>query len=50
MGRVRFRGRDSVRSIFLKNNVDPGTCLTWQSHVHLLSRTYGLVRPRLIFG
>ncbi len=58
MGRVRFRGRDSIRSIFLKNNVDPGptkdvdpgTYLTWQNHVHLLSHTYGLVTPRLIFG
>ena len=40
MGRVRFRGRDWVKSIFLDNNVDPGsskdvdpgTCLTWQNH------------------
>uniref|UniRef100_A0A671K347 Protein sidekick-2-like n=1 Tax=Sinocyclocheilus anshuiensis TaxID=1608454 RepID=A0A671K347_9TELE len=37
MGRVRFRGRDWVKSIFLDINVDPGsskdvdpgTCLTW---------------------
>ncbi len=40
MGRVRFRGRERVRSMFLDNNVgpgstkdvDPGTCLTWQNH------------------
>ncbi len=40
MGRVRCRGRDRVRSIFLDNNVDPGsikdvdpgTCCTWQNH------------------
>ncbi len=32
MGRVRFRGRDWVKSIFLDSNVDPGTCLTWQNH------------------
>ncbi len=40
MGRVRFRGRDWVKSIFLDCNVDPGstkdvdpgTCLTWQNH------------------
>ncbi len=25
MGRVRFRGRDKVRSMFLDNNVDPGS-------------------------
>ncbi len=38
MGRVRFSGRDWVKSIFLNSNVDPGstkdvdpgTCLTWQ--------------------
>ncbi len=40
MGRVRFGDRDRVRSIFLDNNVDPGstkdvdlgTCLTCQNH------------------
>ncbi len=40
MGRVRFRGRDWVKSIFLDSNVnpgstnyvDPGTCLAWQNH------------------
>ncbi len=40
MGRIRFRGRDWVKSIFLNSNVDPGstkdvdpgTCLTWQNH------------------
>ncbi len=40
MGRVRFRGRDWVKSIFLDRNVDPGstkdvdpgTCLSWQNH------------------
>jgi len=32
MGRVRFRGRDWVRTTFLDRNVDPGTCLTWQNH------------------
>ncbi len=40
MGRVRFRGSDWVKSIFLDSNVDPGstnyvdpgTCLTWQNH------------------
>ncbi len=40
MGRVRFRGRDWVKSIFLDSNVDPGstnyvdpgTYLTWQNH------------------
>ncbi len=31
MGRVRFRGRDWVKSVFLDNNVDPGTCLTSQN-------------------
>ncbi len=49
MGRVRFRGRDWVKSVFLESHfdpgstkdVDPGTCLTWQNHgnlpVHTLS-------------
>ncbi len=40
MGRVRFRGSDWVKSIFLDSNVDPastkevdpGTCFTWQNH------------------
>ena len=40
MGRVRFRGRDRVRTKFWDRNVipgstkyvDPGTCLTWQNH------------------
>jgi len=32
MGRVRFRGRDWVRTTFWDRNVDPGTCLTWQNH------------------
>uniref|UniRef100_A0A672S1N2 Trypsin-2-like n=1 Tax=Sinocyclocheilus grahami TaxID=75366 RepID=A0A672S1N2_SINGR len=32
MGKVRFRGRDWVTSIFLDSYVDPGTCLTWQNH------------------
>ncbi len=32
MGRVRFRGRDWVKSVFLDSNVDPGTCLTWKNH------------------
>ncbi len=44
MGRVRFRGRDCVKSIFLDHNVDPGstkdvdrgTCLTWLNHGDLL--------------
>jgi len=38
MGRVRFRGRDWVRTTFWDRNVDtgstkyvdPGPCLTWQ--------------------
>ncbi len=38
MGRVRFRGRDWVKSVFLDSTVDPGstkyidpgTCLTWK--------------------
>ncbi len=42
MGRVRLRGRDWVKSIFLDSNVDPGsikdvdpgTCLTWQPSNH----------------
>jgi len=40
MGRVRFRGRDRVRTKFpgrnvvpgSTKNVDPGACLTWQYH------------------
>ncbi len=31
MGRVRFRGRDWVKSIFLDRDLDPGTCPTWQN-------------------
>ncbi len=41
MSRVRFRGRDRVRSIFLDNHFGvlyqqkmliPGMCLAWQNH------------------
>ncbi len=39
MVRVRFRGKDRVRSMFLDGNVDSGLinvdlgkCLTWQNH------------------
>jgi len=29
MGRVRFRGRDNVRTVLL---IQAGLCLTWQNH------------------
>ncbi len=37
MGRLRFTGRDWVKSICLESNVDPGSTkdcylLTWQNH------------------
>lgn len=39
MGRVRFRGR--VKSIFMDNNVDTRTCLTWENpNDHLYHMTY----------
>ena len=49
MGRVRFRGRDWVRTTFWDRNVDPGStkyvdpgpCLTWQNHGdRMLSEMY----------
>jgi len=40
MGRIRFRGRNRVKTKFSDRNVvpgsikyvDPGTCLTWKNH------------------
>ncbi len=45
MGRVRFRGRDWVKSIFLDSNADPGTCLTSQNHGDRSDITAAILLP-----
>ncbi len=41
MGRVRFRGRDRVKSIFLDSNVDPGSTKDVDPGTYLTSQNHG---------
>ncbi len=50
MSRIRFRGRDWVKSIFLDSNVDPGTCLSWQNHGDLPVQCHVILQKSFIYA